>query len=115
MSDNVAITPGIGATIKTRNVGGTHVQAVDPEPAATVAVTKVTVGTASTAIIAANADRRVAIIQIVSGGPVYVSSGAATLDGFPLAAGGIYEHQNTSALNGIVASGSADVRILEEA
>lgn len=114
----IAITAGVGPVVKTRQagvIGGDHAQLFESAPASTVTTSKVTVTTASTQIVAANANRRVAIIHVVSGGPVYISSGTATVDGFPLTAGGVYEHENTSALNGIVASGSADVRVLEEA
>lgn len=114
MANNIAINAGVGPLIGTREVAGVHRQLFEDAPATTLTASKVTVTTASTQLVAANANRRVAMIQIVSGGPVYVQSGAATVNDFPLDPGSVYEHANTAALSGIVASGSADVRILEE-
>lgn len=84
-------------------------------PARTATVSAITVTTASTAILSENMNRAVAIIQVLSGGPVYVSSGIATVaGGFPLATGSSFEVSSDEPLTGIVASGTADVRVWEE-
>lgn len=111
---SISISPGVGPAIATRDIGGSHRQLMEDAAATTLTASQVTVTTASTAIVAENANRRVAIIQVVAGGPVYIRGGVATTNDFPLATGGVYEHANTAALSGIVASGTADVRILEE-
>jgi DNA-directed RNA polymerase beta' subunit len=85
-----------------------------PLPASGAAATKITVGTSSTVIVPANGNRRAAIIQVISGGPVYISPNAATTNDFPVPSGGALNHENVSAVNGIVTSGSADVRVWEE-
>lgn len=113
---SITISPGVGPAIATREIGGSHRQLMEVAAATSLTASNVTVGTASATIVVAKPDRRVAIIHVVAGGPVYISGGTATTaGGFPIATGGVYEHANTSALNGIVASGSADIRILEEA
>ena len=77
---------------------------------------KVSVTTASTAIVPDKPGRRFPVlIQVLSGGPVFVNSnGAATVDHFPLPTGSIFKYAGTAPLTGIVASGSADVRTWSE-
>lgn len=74
--------------------------------------TKITVTTSSTEIVLADPDRTWSVlVSVHSGGPVFVhEDDDATTDDFPIATGAIIEHASTRALNGIVASGSADVR-----
>lgn len=73
---------------------------------------QVDVGTSSTEIVAADPDRTwTVLVTVFDDGPVFVHEGApATVNDFPLATGTTIEHASTRALNGIVASGSADVR-----
>lgn len=73
---------------------------------------KVSVGTSTTEIVEADDDRTWSVLVTVhSGGPVFVREGAAaTVDNFPVATGVTIEHSSTRALNGIVASGTADAR-----
>lgn len=79
--------------------------------------TGVTVTTSSTAIAAANELRRKLIIRNNSSTVCYIKVGAAatTSDQF-LNQNDIFEldgNDSTSAVNGIVASGTADIRVLE--
>ena len=92
-----------------------HVVNSSDSPATTSAASNITVTTASTQILPANPARRSAVMYVNSGGPVYVSSGVATTNDFPVPTGGAFEISNTAALNGIVSSGTADVRVWEEA
>lgn len=80
---------------------------------------QVTVGTTSIEIVANLPGQTFrqypVLVQVVSGGPVYVTSeGAATAADFPVPTGGVFEFDRGLVLNGIVASGSADVRVWEE-
>lgn len=78
-------------------------------------VAAVSVGTSATPIIASNAARKA--LYIVNNGtvPVYLgNSGVATTTGLPLlAAGSVTDVVTTDAWYGIVASGTADVRVVE--
>lgn len=82
--------------------------------ATTATPTKVSVTTASTQIIASAARTRPVLVYVLSGGPVFVNDATATVDDFPIPTGGQLVWANTGALNGIVASGTADVRVLSE-
>lgn len=86
-------------------------------PGTTVTETSVTVGTSSTAIIAANSARKALWLFNNGTVDVFLDQGTATTAaGFPLKAGtGIaWTSQDPDvglAVNGIVATGTADVRV----
>jgi hypothetical protein len=77
--------------------------------------TNVTVTTAATQVVAENTSRKLAFINNNSAVVVYIgTSGVTTTNGYPLAANGNFINVDTiSALYGIVASGTADVRVFE--
>lgn len=84
-------------------------------PSRTAAATNVTVGNTSTPILAANTDRASAIVRVLSGSTIYISTGTpTTAASFPLSAGDVFQFSGSGALNGITASGTADVRVWEE-
>lgn len=74
--------------------------------------TKVSVGTSSTTIVSADPARTWGVlVTIYAGGPVFVhEAGPATTNDFPIATGVTINHASTRALNGIVSTGTADVR-----
>ena len=77
---------------------------------------KVTVTTSSTEIVADKPGRKhTVLVEVFSGGPVFVrSQDSATINDFPLPTGSIFKYAGTAPLNGIVSSGSADVRTWSE-
>lgn len=78
----------------------------------------VSVGSTATLILAANADRERALIVNNGSQTIYLGKDntVTTANGLPLAAGASLEDDRTSdAWYGIVASGTADVRVLEVA
>src|SRR5690348_3684526 len=78
--------------------------------------TSVSVGTAATLILAANANRYSANIVNNGSQTVYLGKDntVTTANGFPLAAGEeLEDRETTDAWYGIVASGTADVRPVE--
>jgi hypothetical protein len=82
---------------------------------ASSAVSKVSVTTASTAILPAKrGHRKRVLITVVSGGPIFISPTTATVNDFPVATNGVFEHQSSRPLYGIVATASADVRVWED-
>jgi len=138
MADNIAITPGSGATVRTDDIDGVHYQVVKlawgddgtasftatatplPTTAATggtIRASAVSVGTTATALpAAALASRRRVIVQNLGATTVYLGGTSVT------AAAGLavrpegaiaLDLLETAALYGIVASGTADVRVLE--
>jgi len=89
------------------NIGG-NPNAVPKNAAVTVAAT-------STPILIANADRTSALIKNTGAQTVYLAFGeAATTAKFPLAAGATLKITNTLAVNGIVASSTGTVFVIEE-
>lgn len=79
-------------------------------------VSSVTVTVASTPIVPASLYRRVALIQNYTGSTVFLdtSGGTATTAGYPLAAGSEYRHESTTAVTGICAALTADIRISDQ-
>lgn len=83
----------------------------------------VAVGVASTAIAAANPNRRYLLLQNVGAAPVFLrfdETAAVLNEGFSLAAGAIFEWPRDAnnalyreAVNGIVAAGTEDVLVSE--
>jgi hypothetical protein len=93
-----------------------NVVAIDDD---TVAVThngKTTVANTSTAIIAANTDRKRVLLVNQGTNPVFLGFGvAATVNMFPLRAGDPpFETAFAGAINGIVATGTEPVAVYEE-
>lgn len=119
MADNVAITPGTGATIATdeRTIAAAtvQVQRVDEQGATAVAQGQVSVTTASTSVAAAR-DTRKAIVMVNRGSAnVFVSgSGAATTSHFQLSPGDGVTIRTTAAITAIAASGTQTVHYIEE-
>ena len=74
-----------------------------------------TATTTAAQIIAANATRGAVILTVISG-TIYLGSdsGVNAANGFPLSAGGSASLNTTDAVWAIAASGSVDVRYLEE-
>jgi hypothetical protein len=73
---------------------------------------QVDVGTSSTEIIAADPDRTWSVnLTVFADGPVFLrEDDDATVNDWPAATGEKLVYTSTRALNGIVASGTADVR-----
>lgn len=79
-------------------------------------VTKATPSTSSASVLAANASRISATIRNFGSVTVYLSQGTATTDSFPLEPGEtLSDVTSTDAWNGITASGTGDLRIIEVA
>ncbi len=87
-----------------------------------VAHTEVTVGVASTQIVAANPNRRYLLIQHVGTNPVFLrfdETAAVLNEGFRLTAGEIFEWPGPNnalyreAVNGIVLAGTEDLLVAE--
>ena len=83
--------------------------------ASTIANAAVTVTTDATLLIAARTNRKALIIQNNSAGDIYIGgSGITTSTGLKLAAGATFSDYVTSAAwYGIVASSTANVRVIE--
>jgi hypothetical protein len=78
MADNLAVTPGSGATIKTQDRSGAHLQQVLDTGAESIAGTHVNVTNTSTEILAARADRKRAVITNYQTVPIYVGQDTIT-------------------------------------
>lgn len=137
MPDDVAITPGVGATIATDDVGGRHFQRVKPAFGADGSASDVssanplpitdatngalvsaatTVGTSATPLPATPASgRRRIVIQNLSDDVVYVGSASVTTaTGLEIASrGSLTLPLGSAIIYGRVATGTADVRTLE--
>lgn len=117
--DNVAITPGAGATVATdeRTIASTlvQVQRVDEQGATAVAQGQVSVTTSSTSVAAAR-DTRKAIVMVNRGSAnVFVcGSGTATTSHFQLSPGDGVTIRTTAAITAIAASGTQTVHYIEE-
>ena len=119
MADNLAITPGSGATLATdeTTIGGTaaHVQRVTQGAAPSLSVGNTACTATATQIVAANVERKGLVIKAIDG-PVYLGgSGVTTSTGFLLNSG---ESLSTSsfigAVYGRVTSTTVNVRYWEE-
>lgn len=128
MADDIPITPGSGATVRTKDRSGIETQVVivdrsgsatenlgftgsktfsDPAPTSTAA-----------SVLAANTSRKSCIIQNVGTVDVYLGKDntVTTTNGLLLAAGQwITDETSTDAWWGITASGTADLRVCEVA
>lgn len=137
MADNVAITPGSGATIATDDVGGVQYQRVklahgadgsatdasstNPLPisdatSGTLTSTAVSVTTSATALPASPATgRKRILVQNLASVAVYLGSASVTTsNGIEIAPKGtLLLPLGSSVLYGRVATGTADVRVLE--
>lgn len=137
MADNVAITPGSGATIATDDVGGVQYQRVklahgadgsatdasstNPLPisdatSGTLTSTAVSVTTSATALPASPATgRKRILLQNLASVAVYLGSASVTTsNGIEIAPKGtLLLPLGSSVLYGRVATGTADVRVLE--
>lgn len=120
MADNLAITPGSGATLATdeTTINGTaaHVQRVSTGASVAVAYGNAACTTTATSILAANYERKGFVIKAIDGA-VYIGddSSVTTSTGFLLSSG---ESLSSSAflgtVYGITASGTTNVRYWEE-
>lgn len=99
------------------NSDGTQSQFVFQPPETSGGYGNVTVTTSAQAIRAAATTRRSVTIYNNGSQAVYVGfdTSVTTSNGMPIPAGGEREIRVTSAIYGIVASGTADVRYLTEA
>jgi len=108
MADNVAVTPGSGATVATdeRTIGGSavHVQRVAPHGVPAITVGQVDVGDTSTSIVAADSTRQ--SITLVNRGAVsvFIDDGTATTSGFELEPDDALTLSTGAVINGITAS-----------
>lgn len=112
------------AAIGTPIIDGQPVDADNPMPvtltsgggASALATSKATPGTSSATALAANADRTGATIKNAGSVTVYLNFGApATTNGFPLDQGDTLELGGyAGSVTGIVASGTGDLRCIEE-
>lgn len=121
MADNLAITPGSGATLATdeTSINGTpvHVQRVTLGGAPTVAYGNTAITTTATLILAANYERKGFSIQPVDG-TVYLGddSSVTSSTGFPLTNGATFSSSAAlGTIYAITASGTVNVRYWEEA
>ena len=120
MADNLAITPGSGATLATDettiNATAAHVQRVTTGAAPAVAYGNAACTTSATSILAANYERKGFVIQAIDG-TVYIGddSSVTTSSGFPLATGQSFSSSAfLGTVYGITASGTVNVRYWEE-
>lgn len=120
MSDNLAITPGSGATLATDettiNATAAHVQRVSTGAAPAVAYGNTACTTSATLIMAANYERKGFVIKAVDG-TVYVGddSSVTTSTGYPLGVGeSLPSATFLGTVYGITASGTTNVRYWEE-
>ena len=120
ISDNLAITPGSGATLATDettiNATAAHVQRVTTGAAPAVAYGNAACTTSATSILAANYERKGFVIQATDG-TVYIGddSSVTTSSGFPLATGQSFSSSAfLGTVYGITASGTVNVRYWEE-
>lgn len=128
MADNIDVTPGSGATVRTVDRAGVETQVViidksggatanvgltgsktfsDPAPTSTAA-----------SVLAANTGRKVAVIYNNSGATVYLGKDntVTTTNGLPLPDGAsLVDDHSTDAWWAIMASGTGDLRIYEVA
>ena len=121
MADNLAITPGSGATLATdeTTINGTaaHVQRVSTGAAVDVSHGNVACTTSATLIRAANYERKGFVVSAVDG-TVYLgdSSAVTSSTGFPVAVGQSFSSSAfLGTVYGITASGTTNVRYWEEA
>lgn len=120
MADNLAITPGSGATLATDettiNATAAHVQRVSTGAAPAVDYGNTACTTTATLIMAANYERKGFVIQATDG-TVYLGddSSVTTSTGFPLATGQSFSSSAfLGTVYGITASGTVNVRRWEE-
>ena len=136
MADNVAVTPGSGATVAFDDISGimyqrvkigvgadgsaTDVSTAAPLPvttgtASTLAANNVACTTGATAILAANQARKGFVIKAIDGAVYIGGSGVTTSTGFLLSTGeSLSSSVFTGAVYGITASGTVNVRYWEE-
>jgi hypothetical protein len=128
MADNIDVTPGTGATVRTIDRSGveTQVVAIDKSGGATANVgltgsktfSDPAPTTTAASVLAANTSRKVAVIRNVGTVAVYlgVSSGVTTSNGLPLEPGDtLVDEHSVDVWWGITASGTGDLRIYEVA
>lgn len=119
MANNLAITPGSGATLGTNEttIGGTavHVQRVSTGVAPSLSVGNTACTTTATLIVAANTDRKGLIIKAIDGAVYLGGSGVTSSTGFLLNSG---ESLSSSAFIGAVygrtSTGTTNARYWEE-
>ena len=119
MSDNIAITPGSGATLGTdeTTISGTavHVQRVSTGAAPSLSAGNTACTTTATLIVAANVERKGLLIKAIDGAVYLGGSGVTTGTGFLLNSG---ESLSSSAFIGAVygrtSTGTTNVRYWEE-
>jgi hypothetical protein len=101
--------------IETYDTGDGHRQVVAVGASGSTAFTDPAPGTSATLVLAANADRKVAVIQNAGTVDCYIGpSGVTTSTGLELVAGAAFvDDASVSAWYGITASGTADVRVCE--
>jgi hypothetical protein len=128
MADDIAVTPGTGATVRTKDRAGVETQVViiDKSGGATENVGLTGSKTSSdpaptstaTLVLAANAGRKACIIQNVGTVNCYLgaTSGVTTSNGLLLRAGEeLADDTSVDDWYGITASGTADLRVVEVA
>lgn len=128
MADNIEVTPGTGAVVRTVDRGGTETQVLlidrsDGTGTENLGLTGAKTSssaaptTTSGSVLAANDQRKAAIIHNAGTAIVYVgASGVTTSTGIPLAAGAtITDDVSTDAWHAVMASGTGDLRIIEVA
>lgn len=121
MADNLAITPGSGATLATdeTSINGTaaHVQRVSTGAAPTAAYGNAACTTTATSILAADYERKGWVIKATDG-TVYIGSDSSvtTSTGYKLDSGEtLSSSAYLGAVYGITAAGTVNVRYWREA
>lgn len=119
ISDNLAVTPGSGATLATdeTTINGTavHVQRVSTGGAPSLSHGNTACTTTATSILAANYERKGLVIQATDGTVYLGGASVTTSTGFPLATGQSFSSSAfLGAVYGITASGTVNVRYWEE-
>jgi hypothetical protein len=119
MADNLAITPGSGATLGTdeTTISGTavHVQRVSTGAAPSLSVGNAACTTAATSILAANVERKGFVVKAIDGTVFLGGSGVTTSTGFRLDIGESFASSAfIGAVHGITSSGTVNVRYWEE-
>lgn len=127
MADNIDVSPGAGATVRTKDRAGTETQVViiDRSGGATENLGETGSKTftdpaptnVASSVLAANTSRKSALIQNVGSVTVFLgASGVTTSTGLQLDPGASLEdNTSTDAWYGITASGTGDLRICEVA
>lgn len=121
MADNVTFQSATLATApdgfkaETYDTGDGHRQVVAVGASGTTAFTDPSCDTSADLLLAANADRKVAIIQNAGTVDCYIGpSGVTTSSGLKLVAGASFvDDSSVSAWYGVTAASTADVRVCE--